>query len=937
MCMRKYIILFLLLLMIHSASATTVTVGYSGNAGNYNCDGTRDDVQLNDALEYIDGIGGGTVYLKGPNTYWIDDTLEIGADTTLTGDSTAEIKIIDSAGWPNGAFMITGSYCDNVKITGFTIDGNSGEQGVNGGDGYYNMVYLNHADNANVSNMRLEWGCGDGVQIRSSSNVKFVYNDVYKLGHEGLYAIGCSYVEFAYNTVLNRENSACRLSDGNVHSSIHDNVIHGNLGTSPESGFGYTGPAIQIGTSATSGYAFYDIEVYNNKIYDENGAGIWMSSNSADDKLRARDVYIHHNTFTRVGQYSSNTGYSNSGIVITNFNNTIIEHNVIDDGGLYGVRWNVRTGTRVIANESYTYIRNNVITNCDGTGSYTSSPYGTGIVSADTTNCNFVVQNNDIYNNRNGQTYPSSHSSITMSNNLNTNPLFYNAGSTVATSARDYHLRSMAGRWTGSVWTSDGITSPLIDAGYADSSYAYEPAPHGYKANIGRYGNTVEASKSGETYTLPNTYTGSALYTWAYENTTYGITNGKTLPVRNSIKRVYVTILGNTTVSSTSMPSSGLCGWWPLVSNTTDMSGHGITGTAHSITYTGGHANFDGTGSYIDLGKPASIDFTGSKPFTVVARYSFTGTIGTLISSGKGLMGDGDYGWSVPFSSSGNMYLDLYSTTKRSGAYTTYSNAGHIATVWDGSSNQKIYKDGVLAKNYASLISSIGTTQNVKIGVDTPTNAGYWKGQIWDVAIYNRALNATEIQDIYEGSTTTSSVQIRPAGGTYVNYNPAPHILTSGSAITGVQFSTGTATLTGATLVEQANETVSSVTEEEINSYTTNITISHTPGNYTTRGTMTYVVNSTSFKNAAYRGLTLVSNNPNATVLYENETLILNTGPVKSGTAYAYTVTASYSDPANEGETIVNPGFGALALAVYEGGFMIQRFSDVRKKRNFGG
>lgn len=928
MCMRKYIILFLMLMMIHSASAVTVRVGYSGEGATYTCDGTRDDVQINQALDYIDGLGGGTVYLNGGHTYWIDDTLDIGAGTTLTGASTAEIKLVDDAGWTNGVPLIANiDNDDDITITNFTIDGNSGEQAVPLGDGWYPLFDFTTADNIEVSHMRLEYGCGDGLLARSSTNVRFLYNDVYKMGHDALYCIGSSYIEHAYNTIRTRTNSGCRYSDGCKHATIHDNTIYSSTTASD----GSTGPAIQIGTSATASYEFDDIEIYNNKIYDIKGSGIWMSANYATDEIEAENVYIHHNTFTNVGKYTTNNGFSTFGIAVGDFNNTIIEHNVFDDCGYAGVAWSLRDKRRLQNADFYTYVRNNVFVNNAGTSSVTASGYGVMQIEA---NNYFILKNNCFYNNAKGSTYGPRY---TTTNSITSNPLFYNAATSVPAGSRDYHPRSMAGRWTGSTWTVDGITSPLIDAGDAESAYNLEPAPHGYRANIGRWGNTAQASKSGSTYTLPNTYTGSALYTWAFENTTYGVVNGQTVDVRNSIKKVYVTVLGNITVSSSSMPSSGLVGWWPLKQNVSDMSGNGYHGTAHSITYSGGHAVFDGASSYVDLGKPSDLDFTGSKPFTIVARYTFTGSMGTLISSGKGLMGDGDYGWSVPFSSSGNMYLDLYSTTKRSGAYTPYSESGHIAMVWDGSTNQKIYKDGVLAKNYASLISSIGTTQNVKIGVDTPTNAGYFKGQIWDVAIYDRALNATEIQDIYEGAATTSTVQLKPVGGTYVDYSPAPHILTSGSAISGVTFSTGGTTLDGVTILEQANETITGISETEVNSYTTNISISHTPGNYTTRGTLTYVVNSTPFKNAAYRGLTLTSNNPNATVMYENETLILNTGPVNAGTAYSYVITASYSNPANEGEDLLNPAFGVLAIAVYEGGFLVQRWRDKRKKRNFGG
>ena len=65
--------------------------------------------------------------------------------------------------------------------------------------------------------------------------------------------------------------------------------------------------------------------------------------------------------------------------------------------------------------------------------------------------------------------------------------------------ARDFHLRSSAGRYNPATgeWVHDpaGDNSPLIDAG--DPALACtEPMPNGGRVNIGRYGNTFEASKT---------------------------------------------------------------------------------------------------------------------------------------------------------------------------------------------------------------------------------------------------------------------------------------------------------------------------------------------------------------------------------------------------------------------------------------------------------
>ncbi|MFA0823533.1 MAG: disaggregatase related repeat-containing protein [Methanomethylovorans sp.] len=470
-----------------STGSPIVYVGTSSTSGtvNYKCDGTNDHIEINKALAYIDGLGGGTVFLRGPNTYWIDSTLYIGANTVLTGDSSAEIKLVSNAGWSSGVPLIANiGTDDDITVTGFTIDGNSANQGVSLGAGYYNLIYFDGANNVEVSNMRLEWGCGDGLKIRNGYNIKFIYNDVYKLGHDALYAMGCSNVEHAYNTIMTRTNSGCRYSDGCTDSTIHDNLIYSSISSDS------TGPAIQIGTSSTSSCVFDDIEIYNNKIHTTNGAGIWISANYQDNVIHAKDVYIHHNTFTKVGQYSTNTGFSNAAIVLGDFDNTIIENNVFDDGGHAAIKYFLRDGRRQQQTQFTTYVRNNIIMNSDGASSITGS--GVGIWNTNPTYSKFVVQNNDIYNNKNGQTYGSG---FTMSKNLNVDPLCVDSTNSNAGS-RDYHLKSTVGHYSSGSWVTDSTSSALIDAGYSGSSYSSEPSPNGGVINIGRYGNTAQASKS---------------------------------------------------------------------------------------------------------------------------------------------------------------------------------------------------------------------------------------------------------------------------------------------------------------------------------------------------------------------------------------------------------------------------------------------------------
>lgn len=59
----------------------------------------------------------------------------------------------------------------------------------------------------------------------------------------------------------------------------------------------------------------------------------------------------------------------------------------------------------------------------------------------------------------------------------------------------DYHLKSKEGRWNGTTWVVDDVTSPCINTGNPDDEYSKEPLPNGDRINMGAYGNTPKASK----------------------------------------------------------------------------------------------------------------------------------------------------------------------------------------------------------------------------------------------------------------------------------------------------------------------------------------------------------------------------------------------------------------------------------------------------------
>jgi PKD repeat protein len=452
-------------------SNTSIIYVTGDGSGDYNCNATNADVKINQALQFVaDNPEYTTVYLKGPFTYIIKDTLLIGNDTTLTGDPGATIKLADTAKWDVSKPMISGnSSTHDITIYGFTIDGSRNtNNNVGSGQGYYNIICLNNCQGIDIHNMFLTNNHGDGLRTSHCSNIKFYDNRVYLLGHDGIYICYSSGVE-AYNNIITcRTNSGLRASDTN-HVNFHDNVIMSE---------GSGGAGIEIQKEGTNAI-MDDIEIYNNIIHDTVYAGIWIFGASSYP-ISSANVHVHHNQIYNTGFGSGNIAVG--GILSDGFNG-LIENNVID--GVYGsgiAQANIYSASPTTQGCVLT-LRNNIITNTKN---------GYGVYNTLTNSHSFVLQNNCFYNNTHGDC-----NGVTISaSDICANPLFVN------TTNHDYHLQSTAGHWNGNGCTNDCVTSPCIDAGYPLSDYCNEPQYNGNRINMGAYGNTIYESIS-PTYVPP--------------------------------------------------------------------------------------------------------------------------------------------------------------------------------------------------------------------------------------------------------------------------------------------------------------------------------------------------------------------------------------------------------------------------------------------------
>ncbi len=479
---------------IHAQTPPTVYVAGDGS-GDYNCDGTSDQVEINQAIEFVvSNTDYTTVYLKGANTFWIDEPILISSNCKLLGDATAKVQVVDNAEWPENKPLLAqkgaeywqgganesdlgdqiyGKSSDdlvNVEIAGFELT--AGNQSASTGGFYYILILLHLTENFDVHDMRLHDSYGDFVRIMGNSwtvshDVKFYNNFMESSGHDGLYLVGISNLE-AYNNEIyrTRTNDAIRFEECSG-VTIHDNTI-GNSLTDVASG--YAGILLE-----NDGVNLGSAEIYNNYVYGKAG-GIVLESGTTKDYQNG--VHIHHNKiFKTFNNTAGSADYLNGGIHIHGAHNTLIEFNTIEGSEKDGIVFEIGQGTET----GYeTKVQNNIISNCDN--------YGINNLSTDHT---FVVQNNDVYNCTNGN-----YNNTSSSSDIYVDPLFETGITTNDPNMVDLHLKSEAGRWNGTTWVVDDVTSQCIDAGMATSDYSNEPDPNGGIVNIGAYGNTSEASKS---------------------------------------------------------------------------------------------------------------------------------------------------------------------------------------------------------------------------------------------------------------------------------------------------------------------------------------------------------------------------------------------------------------------------------------------------------
>ncbi|UCF43774.1 MAG: hypothetical protein JSV99_02260, partial [Planctomycetota bacterium] len=191
----------------------------------------------------------------------------------------------------------------------------------------------------------------------------------------------------------------------------------------------------------------------------------------------------------------------------------------------------------------------------------------------------------------------------------------------------------------------------------------------------------------------------------------------------------------------------GLVGYWKLDGNANDSTGknHGIVNGATLTDGISGQAYyFDGKDDYIQT--PLSVEQSGSQSITMSA-WVYPTTIGGIrhqvISTD-----DGGHDWSI-FSQGGKWQVFTGEYSWNSGFDVEVNKWQHIAAVFEPSANLIFYKNGLSKSRGAAPATDIDT-HNACIGANPGPWEEYFQGKIDEVAIYQRALSADEIYQIYD-------------------------------------------------------------------------------------------------------------------------------------------------------------------------------------------
>ncbi len=217
-----------------------------------------------------------------------------------------------------------------------------------------------------------------------------------------------------------------------------------------------------------------------------------------------------------------------------------------------------------------------------------------------------------------------------------------------------------------------------------------------------------------------------------------GLKDGRTLPIKFRLEEG----------AGVCTPIDGLVAWWTGDGNADDVIGTADGSLVGNTTFVSGLADqafsLDGSGDYV------SAPFAYAGAFTLDLWANANTTSQTVFTSVFSSANPGNYNphFQIEFDGAGNYRFDGGNSELELAFGAVATAWQHIAITYDGT-DVSTYLNGVFVATgtWAGLGATLGF-EIVKIGINRDTSRSF-DGLVDEVEIYDRALSASEIQDIY--------------------------------------------------------------------------------------------------------------------------------------------------------------------------------------------
>ncbi|MCK4329604.1 right-handed parallel beta-helix repeat-containing protein [candidate division WOR-3 bacterium] len=291
--------------------APTLTVSMSPDStGDWVCDGTADDVEIQAALDQINTLGGGVVYVK-QGTYNLSSNLTPYSNTILMGTGP-------------------GTVLNRTTAT---------------------AINVNNKTRVVIENLRITGSCTQGIQFYDATDGEIKQCWIDNSGINGIIITGSGGVNNShYNIIANNICSGSVTYGINIHG--YENIIQGNNCRNAASSCIYLNGAesnVVVGNVVDGG---------------TSGAGISLVSNSMDNTITGNTLikgrlYLHSSTWNTV---SSNTVFQHQIYIYDSDWNTVVGNTIRE--------YTVGAGVHLGGGSDFNTISNNICYNHNSSGIY---------------------------------------------------------------------------------------------------------------------------------------------------------------------------------------------------------------------------------------------------------------------------------------------------------------------------------------------------------------------------------------------------------------------------------------------------------------------------------------------------------------------------------------------------------------------------------------